>query len=96
MRGWLNLIRQSSQPERVVMAYGRLKTTVQYFTEVRLLDFDLAAQAQYTTLRQLKLRIGSQDLKIAAIALSQGGVIVTRNRRDFEQVPGLLVEDWTL
>lgn len=34
------------------------------------------------------------DLKIASIALTQDALLVTANLRDFEQVPGLRVENW--
>jgi hypothetical protein len=35
-----------------------------------------------------------QDLKIAAIALTHDSLLLSANLRDFEQVPGLQVEDW--
>jgi predicted nucleic acid-binding protein len=36
------------------------------------------------------------DMRIAAIALSVDGIVVTRNQKDFEKVPNLKIEDWTL
>jgi tRNA(fMet)-specific endonuclease VapC len=38
--------------------------------------------------------IGAYDLMIAAIARSQGLVLVTGNVREFERVEGLRVERW--
>jgi len=39
--------------------------------------------------------IGAHDLWLAAAALAHGLTLATANVRDFERVPGLLVEDWS-
>jgi tRNA(fMet)-specific endonuclease VapC len=97
MKGWLNAIRQASVnpgSSKLARAYDGLKNAVGYFNVSNVLGFEPEAQEIFLTLRQT-IRISSQDLKIAAIALSYEGIVVTRNRKDFEKVPGLLIEDWT-
>ncbi|SRR6266508_2068414 len=42
-----------------------------------------------------KIRIGTNDLAIAAITLSVNGILVMRNAVDFQRIPDLLFEDWT-
>jgi tRNA(fMet)-specific endonuclease VapC len=42
-----------------------------------------------------RLNVGSNDLKIAAIALENQAIVVTRNRRDFGRVAALTCEDWS-
>ena len=60
-----------------------------------VLDFDEGASQQFESLRQQKIRIGTQDLRIASIVLATGGILVSRNRKDFRQVPNLTIEDWS-
>ncbi|MEH2292429.1 type II toxin-antitoxin system VapC family toxin [Nostoc sp.] len=43
-----------------------------------------------------RIRIGTQDLRIASITLSMNGILVTRNRKDFEKLPNWRLEDWTI
>jgi tRNA(fMet)-specific endonuclease VapC len=38
--------------------------------------------------------VGAHDLWIAATAMSRGLIIATANRREFDRVPGLVVESW--
>ncbi len=40
-------------------------------------------------------RVGRPDCQIAAIAIANGYVVVTRNTRYFAQIPGVIQEDWT-
>ena len=47
-------------------------------------------------LKRQRIRVGTMDLRIAAIALANGMTVLTRNRADFGRVPNLNVEDWTI
>jgi tRNA(fMet)-specific endonuclease VapC len=81
---------------RDVQAYARLRATVEYFASSTLVNCDNAADDLFENLRRQGIRIGTQDLRIAAIALSLNAIVVTRNARDFSLVPGLKTEDWSL
>jgi tRNA(fMet)-specific endonuclease VapC len=60
---------------------------------IPLLDFDAAAAVEYQRLSRSRLRVGSMDLKIAAITLANDATLITRNLSDFRKVPGLNIED---
>jgi tRNA(fMet)-specific endonuclease VapC len=77
-------------------AYARLKTHIQSFRYILVLDFDEGAGVKYRELTRSRIRIGTMDLKIAAIVLARNATLLTRNLSDFRKVPGLKVEDWTL
>ncbi len=97
LRGRLVVIRRSEIGTTRVLAYTRFRETLFFLTQIpHLLEFSEEAETRYVELKQQRIRIGAQDLRIAAIALSVDGTVVTRNLRDFEKVPRLLIEDWTV
>jgi tRNA(fMet)-specific endonuclease VapC len=94
MRGWLAAIRRTQDVERPVKYYDRLVETNEFFTKWELQRFDERAADIFGDLRQQRVRIGTQDLKIASICLANDALLLSRNLVDFQQVPGLRVENW--
>lgn len=94
MRGRLANLDRAQEGPALVRAYEQLQATLLYFCRVNVLPFTGAAAVSLADLRKQKVRISTQDLRIAAIVLSVNGILVTSNRRDFDQVRGLIIEDW--
>ncbi|MFB2937468.1 type II toxin-antitoxin system VapC family toxin [Aerosakkonemataceae cyanobacterium BLCC-F154] len=94
--GRLNPIRRANSRDTLISTYAKLRATINYFKTVNLLDFDQEAYSCYAELLRQRTGVGTQDLKIAAIAISRNAILVSRNSRDFEKVPGLVFEDWTI
>lgn len=94
--GRLAQIRKAQNPEALILAYDLLTATFSLFSQLEILKYDRSADDYFRQFRQQGVRIGTQDLRIASIALAHGGIIVTRNQKDFGQVPGLTIEDWSL
>jgi tRNA(fMet)-specific endonuclease VapC len=69
---------------------------LQSFCEMEVLSYSDEAEDRFVALRRQKVRIATLDLRIASTALVTGSTLLSRNLRDFRQVPGLLVEDWTV
>ena len=94
LRGRLAILARCAEGEVRVHAYTKLLETVRFFSTIPVVPFDMACEQQLQALRAMRLRVGSRDLRIAATALVQNVVLIIRNRRDCEQVPGLLLDDW--
>lgn len=95
LSGWYALIRQTKHPDKLAWVYGKLAANVRALSRIAILDYDLPAIRQFETLRKLGLNVRMMDLRIAAIVLENNTTLVTRNARDFKQVPGLTFVDWS-
>jgi tRNA(fMet)-specific endonuclease VapC len=94
VRGWLARIARARTSDATVAAYSKFQRAVEDLGQGVILPFDAAAASQFEQLRLRKHGVGTADLRIAAIALSTGHFLLSRNLRDFRRVPGLRVEDW--
>ncbi len=94
MRGWLAEIRRRADPTEQIAAYDRLVRQVELFAAWLILPWDLDAVEWFRRFRQERIRIGTQDLKIASVVLAHDATLLTRNTQDFVQVPGLKFENW--
>lgn len=96
MRGWLAYIAKAKSSEQHIQGYARLHALLEDFTTRPVLDFDRGCAIEFERLTRLKVRIGTMDLKIAAISMAHNALLLSRNLKDFRKVPGLRVDDWTV
>ena len=96
MRGRLAPLGRVLAGAKHVQAYADLVDAEEMFRLFPLVPFNAASESQFQHLRASRVRVGTLDLKIAAIALANRLTVLTRNRRDFGRVPGLLIEDWSV
>ena len=94
--GWLNAARQCKRSDRRAWAYRGLADAATSWERFEIMTYSEPAMLRYDQLRKVKLQIGGQDLRIAAIALEGGATVVTKNRADFARVPGLAIVDWSV
>jgi tRNA(fMet)-specific endonuclease VapC len=93
MRGWLTYIAKADSIERQIAAYRKLENQLVNYRAIVVVSFDERAGQIFQNLRTSYPRLGSMDLKIAAIALANQATLLTRNLKDFGQIENLQVED---
>jgi tRNA(fMet)-specific endonuclease VapC len=87
---------KAKTPADIEYGYQELAKTVMGFQQLEILGYPVSAIARCDSLVKLKLGVKKNDLRIAAIALEAGAIVVTRNLSDFRRVPGLSCEDWSV
>jgi tRNA(fMet)-specific endonuclease VapC len=96
--GWIGEINQPNLSQNPVKLYTKLWTSTEFFKSATILNFDAVAYDRYQQLLQDQPELDKKrlvkDMRIAAIALTTGAIIATRNQRDFSLVANLTLEDW--
>lgn len=75
-----------------------LQTVEDFISRLDVLEYDNKAAAHYGSIRaELEKKgsfLGVNDLHIASHVRSAGLILVTNNFQEFEDVPGIIVENW--
>lgn len=73
-------------------------TVVRLLASLSVLGLDLGSARVFgevkTTLARRGAIVADADLLIASVAISRGATVVTGNRKHFERIPGVVLEDW--
>ena len=94
LAGRIAQIRSQRLLHNQLVYYHRLNDHVDFFAAWLVLPFDTEAADLVLNFRSKGIRIGTMDLKIAAITMVHDATLLTRNTVDFAKVPGLKFENW--
>jgi tRNA(fMet)-specific endonuclease VapC len=96
LTGRFEAIRKAADGASLLLVYNRLVRTETAFSSYRVLPITHSVADNFDRLRTNKKlkKIGRADLLIACIALAHDAILVTRNTKDFANIPRLRVENW--
>jgi len=97
LRGRLNAIRRAESGRiklTIDRAYHLFEETFRDFRSRRILPYTAQAEVQFQQWRKATVRVPTHDLRIAATCVIHSATLITRNRKDFDQISGLSVEYW--
>lgn len=96
LRGRLDQLLKAADAAAILVAQERLDRTELLLARRLIIPFETMAARQLDELRRIKKlkKIGLADVLIASIAIANDATLVTRNLKDFRQVPRLKVENW--
>jgi tRNA(fMet)-specific endonuclease VapC len=96
LRGRYESLLKAEDEGTLLVGAERLAETERWLAGFNVLAVTVEAAKQFGTLRANKKykKIGSADTLIAAIALANRMILVTRNVKDFSVIPGIQLENW--
>jgi tRNA(fMet)-specific endonuclease VapC len=93
--GWLAYLAKARTKPQQIYAYSLLERHLEDYRKTRVVPYDGTAANIFDQIRSRHPRMGTMDLRIAAIVLSHEALLVTRNIHDFSKIADVRVEDWT-
>jgi tRNA(fMet)-specific endonuclease VapC len=96
LQGRFASILKAEDGEKLWRAQQYLTKSEEYISDLKIVPMNEASAERFDLLRKdRKLKkLGRADLLIASIALAHGATLVTRNLRQFRQIPGLNTDNW--
>lgn len=95
IRGWMAYLARARSVGQQIEAYRRLERQLNLYRAIEVIGFDQKSAGEFQRLKAGRIRVGTMDLRIAAIALANDATLLSRNLADFARVPGLTVLDWS-
>ena len=96
LRGRFEHLLKSANKSEWLLAYDLLVKTEEKLAKIEILPITEPAADHFDRLRASRKfkKTGRGDLLIACIALAHDATLVTRNIKDFRNVPNLKLENW--
>jgi tRNA(fMet)-specific endonuclease VapC len=96
-RGRFAAVVSAATGAECLAAQHRLEHTQTQLAGAEVVPITEEVAEQFDALRSLKKlnKMGAGDRLQAALALAHGATLVTRNTKDFAQVPNLKLDNWT-
>jgi len=96
LQGRIASILKAADGSQLTQAQHWLRESEEFMRRLPCVEVDTASASIFDQLRENRRlrKIGRADLLVASIALAHRATLVTRNLKHFQQVPGLLVENW--
>ncbi len=96
LQGRYASILKAADQEELARAVERFRASEELLDSFALLEPDAGAREEFERLRKGKKTKSMKrgDMLIAAIALAQKALLVTRNVADYKEVKGLRIENW--
>lgn len=95
VKGRLSVLSRAKTLDEQVFAYQGLQQLGIDYRSIVMIPFSHVAALEHQRLRKAHPRLGNMDLKIAAIALTNNAILLTRNMSDFGQITELITQDWS-